>query len=127
MRSRTNASTPRVCCQISYWRIISLIEVAPKLKHKPNINPVSRELATRKSSVKKSDNIWDHLYSLHREIKEKRDLSYLENKAQQEETSLKGCTFKPTIQRPSRSYDVANKQKKIYERTQQWKRHVNSK
>jgi hypothetical protein len=83
---------------------------------------VSEELVKRKKE-KQGKPIWDHLYSLNREIQEKRDQIHLEKKLQEEEDSMKGCTFQPQIKPASSvSIDISNRQEgDIYERTKNWK------
>jgi len=110
----------------TYHFYIILIE--PVTDYKPTINSISKRLVKLKSPEDKANNVWEHLYNLNKEIKDKRDLSHLEKKLQDEENSLKSCTFKPKIQRLNKSYDVVNKQEmNIYERTIQWRKNINYK
>lgn len=97
--------------------------------HRPTINPISRKIAEHKSSEKKQKNVWEYLYNLDKELKEKRDVSYLENKAHEEEKSLKECTFQPELN----SLDnipmdaLYSQEGNIYERSIQWKQNVEEK
>jgi hypothetical protein len=88
---------------------------------------------SRKSSVSKGyskkDNIWNRLYKLDKELKEKRDLTHLEKKLKEEEESLKECTFKPELlHRNCLNYEVMyKKQGNIYERAVKWKKNIQEK
>lgn len=70
--------------------------------------------------------IWDHLYSMGKDIKEKRDQMHLEHKMEEEDNSLKDCTFKPNIKKAqSQKNAFQTKQEgSIYERQQLWKDHI---
>jgi len=93
------------------------------------INHVSEELVKRKSSEKKGKNIWEHLYNLDRELKEKRDQCHLEKKLKEEEEVLNGCTFQPQIEPLNLVITDLNYKQEgdIYERTKQWKQSIDEK
>ena len=98
------------------------------MTYKPQINPISEKLIESKSNDKKGGNVWDYLYKLDKELKEKRDQTHLEKKLQEEEECLKGCTFKPKIQKKENSYEIISKRDEdIYARNQQWKKNINEK
>lgn len=82
-----------------------------------------------KYPAKKNKNVWEYLYSLDKGLKEKRDQIHLEKKLQDEENSLKECTFKPEIKIPdSIMSEITYKQEgSIYERSLQWKQKIDDK
>eukprot|EP00826_Nyctotherus_ovalis_P011078 TRINITY_DN12890_c0_g1_i10.p1 TRINITY_DN12890_c0_g1~~TRINITY_DN12890_c0_g1_i10.p1 ORF type:complete len:236 (+),score=65.69 TRINITY_DN12890_c0_g1_i10:98-805(+) len=100
----------------------------PKNDYKPRINSVSKRLAMTKSSEKKRANVWEYLHSLDKELKEKHDQTYLEKKLQEEEDSLKGCTFQP--KKSARGYTISDasfREEDVYKRCQQWKQNAEEK
>jgi len=102
--------------------------IAPKNEYKPTINSVSKRLAMSKPSEKNRANVWEYLYKLDKELKEKHDQTYLEKKLKEEEDSLKGCTFQP--KKSARAYnntDTSFKEEDIYKRSQQWKQNAEEK
>ena len=91
---------------------------------------MSEQLAKRKSTEKKGKPIWEHLYNLDRELKEKRDQCHLEKKLKEEEECLKDCTFQPQIEAASLAVisEINYKQEgDIYERGKQWKQNIDEK
>jgi len=108
------------------WLIIIL---APLNTHKPKINPLSRKIAEHKSSEKKQKNVWEYLYNLDKELKEKRDITYLENKASEEKKNLKECTFQPGLNALDSitMEGTYNQEGNIYKRSIQWKQNVEEK
>lgn len=88
-------------------------------------------MASRKSRVRcnTGENIWNRLYKLNKELKEKRDLSHLEKKLKDEEESLKECTFQPEIARTNcLNYEVTYKKGgDIYQRSMRWKKGLQEK
>ena len=111
-----------------FARIIQLI-IALKNNYKPTINPISKKLAKARSSEKKQNNVWNYLYNLDKQLKEKRDQSYLENRMKEEKKSLKECTFQPeiTIGDGFITDTCCNKECDIYERSIQWKQNIEEK
>ena len=105
-------------------RIIKIIE--PKGTYIPSIDPISKKLVMAKPD--KKNNVWDHLYNMDRELKEKHDQSYLEKKLKEEQDSLKGCTFKPEIIGQNSSLiDPSYNEEDIYKRSQQWRQNLDEK
>ena len=97
-------------------------EIINKKNNIPKINPLSEVLATKKTSERKV-NIWKHLYDLNKPYSEKREQLYLQKKIQEEENSLKECTFKPILRIESCKANATPKSN-LYKRTQQWKKTI---
>lgn len=91
----------------------------------PRINPVSEMIVMKKSPEKRA-NVWEHLYELDKPQSEKRDQLHLRKKIEEEENSLKECTFRPVLGMQSckaRNASLSGTND-IYKRTQQWKKTI---
>ena len=82
-----------------------------------------------RNSEKKNKNIWEYLYKLDRELKEKRDQTHLEKKLKEEEECLNGCTFQPEISQSDYFIqEITPKENtSMYKRNLQWKQNVDEK
>lgn len=127
-KENTSENSAKKFHRAPYYRNMHINPIAPKNDYKPRINPVSKRLAMTKSSERKRANVWEHLYNLDKELKEKHDQTYLEKKLQEEEDSLKGCTFQP--RKSARGYTISDasfKEEDVYRRCQQWKQNAEEK
>jgi len=78
-----------------------------------------------KTMIKQNRNVWEHLYSLNKELIEKRNQSHLEKKLKDAQESLRECTFQPDVEMRSYMTDIMYKKEgNIYERSTQWKQDV---
>ena len=83
---------------------------------RPKINPISAELV-RRNEKRTTKKVWKNLYSLDKEMKEKRDRMYIEKKITEEDTIINACTFKPKL--IARQSDVIE-EGTIYQRSTMW-------
>jgi hypothetical protein len=98
-----------------------------ELRAKPQIDSISEVLVHKTGRThREGKKIWEHLYEMDKTLKEKRDQMHLEKKLHEEDESLQSCTFRPDIGNGARQAgDVQVRQSgDIYERSKQWKQHL---